>query len=171
MWRAYFSRAHIYGIDLYDKLPHNERRITTLRGSQIDTAFLDSIIQQIGTIDIVVDDGSHLNQHVITTFKHLFPHVAAGGFYVVEDTQTSYWPEDGNVTDRNDMQTTVGFFKALADGLNYEEFLNEHQPTYFDQNITGISFYYNLIVIKKGLNQEGSNMLHSRQETVGMSAS
>ena len=44
------------------------------------------------------------------------------GIYVVEDTQTSYWRE-GHVTERNNPNTTMGFFKSLVDGLNWEDTL------------------------------------------------
>jgi hypothetical protein len=153
MWRAYLPHAHIYGIDLYDKTAHNERRITTFAGSQIDTAFLDSVVAKIGKIDLIVDDGSHINAHVIATFHHLFPYLADGGLYMVEDVETSYWPPNGNLTDRNDPLTSMGFFKSLVDGLNYEEFRNVYEPTYYDRNIMSIFFYHNLVIIKKSKNQ------------------
>jgi O-antigen biosynthesis protein len=35
--------------------------------------------------DIIIDDGSHINHDVISTFNASFEHVAAGGVYVVED--------------------------------------------------------------------------------------
>jgi hypothetical protein len=87
----------------------------------------------------------------------LFPHLADDGFYVVEDTETSYQEsEGGNSVERNDIRTTMGYFKSLTDGLNWEEFKNENQPTYLDLNIKAITFYHNLIVIKKGSNREGT---------------
>jgi len=72
---------------------------------------------------------------------------------MVEDVETSYWPPNGNLTDRNDPQTSMGFFKSLVDGLNYEEFRNVYEPTYFDRNIMSIFFYHNLVIIKKSKNQ------------------
>lgn len=88
MWKAYF--------DIYDKTYHDEKRIKTFRGSQTDAAFLKRVAEEIGTIDIIVDDGSHYNDHVITTFKILFPLLSPRGIYVVEDIQTSYWPGEGD---------------------------------------------------------------------------
>jgi hypothetical protein len=149
MWRSYFPNAHVYGIDICDKSPHNERRITTLKGSQVDLGFLDAVVQKIGKIDIIIDDGSHINEHVITTFHHLFPHLANGGIYAIEDIETSYWPDGGQLTERNDPTTSMGFFKSLVDGLNYEEFKTPHEPSYFDKSIMSIAFYHNLIIIKK----------------------
>ena len=33
MWRTYFPRGRIFGIDIHDKRPHDEARIRTFRGS------------------------------------------------------------------------------------------------------------------------------------------
>ena len=93
VWRTYFPKSNIYGIDIYDKSIHQERRIKTFLGSQIDEMFLSDVVRKIGKIDIIIDDGSHQNEHILFTFKFLFPYLHENGFYVIEDTQTSYWPE------------------------------------------------------------------------------
>lgn len=95
MWKAYFTKGHIFGIDIYDKTYHDEKRIKTFKGSQIDEEFLKHVVTKIGGIDIVVDDGSHYNDHVIRSFKILFPLLSSSGIYVIEDLQTSYWNELG----------------------------------------------------------------------------
>jgi hypothetical protein len=156
MWRTYFPNANIFGIDIHDKTYHDERRIKTFKGSQVDNDFLDSVIKEIGQIDIVIDDGSHINAHVIHTFKYLFPRINCK-WYVIEDIQTSYWTDDygGTSEDLNNLGTTMGFFKHLVDGLNYIEYeLEGYQPTYFDLHIMGIYFYHNMIFIQKGLNNQ-----------------
>ena len=48
-----------------------------------------------GPPDVIIDDGSHIGEHVCTTFEALFPSMAAGGVYVIEDLHTSYWPSYG----------------------------------------------------------------------------
>jgi hypothetical protein len=155
MWRSYFPHARIYGADIYDKSPHNQSRIQTFQGSQADPVFLDSVVGKIGRLDIVVDDGSHVCEHILFTFQHLFPLLAEGGLYVIEDTQTSYCADfGGNELDRNDPNTSIGYFKSLVDGLNWEEFSGHYSPTYLDLNITSIAFYHNLIFIRKGSNRE-----------------
>jgi hypothetical protein len=156
MWRSWFPRARIHGIDICDKSAHSERRITIHQGSQADTVFLQAVIDKIGRPDVIVDDGSHENADVIATFQFLFPLLADDGHYVVEDTQTSYWP-GGSITERNSPATTMGFFKSLVDGLNWEEYFGDYEPTSRDLQITAIFFYHNLVIIKKGNNREGSN--------------
>jgi hypothetical protein len=155
MWRTFFRRGRVHGVDIYDKSAHDGRRIKTFQGSQRDPVFLQSLVNEIGKIDIIIDDGSHQNEHVLFTFHHMFPHLADNGVYVVEDTQTSYWPDYGGETvERNSQQTIMGFFKSLIDGLNWVEFKGEYSPNYFDLNIKSVAFYHNLIFISKGSSQD-----------------
>ena len=170
MWKAYFPNGRINGIDLLDKSAHEEARIRTFAGSQIDEVFLKRVVAEVGTPDIIIDDGSHRSEHVIASFKILFPLLAPHGIYVVEDLQTSYWGSDSTVSgdwggssDLNASHTSMNFLKSLVDGLNYEEFtLQDYVPSYFDKHIVALHFYHNLAFIQKGTNDEGSNMLGKR---------
>jgi len=85
MWAKYFPKSEILGIDLYDKSLLNYRRIKTFQGSQSDKKFLS----QFHNLDIIIDDGSHINSDVIRSFEILFPKLNVGGYYCVEDTQVS----------------------------------------------------------------------------------
>jgi hypothetical protein len=38
----------------------------------------------------MIDDGSHIKAHQVTTFYTLFEHRRDGGTYVIEDIQTSF---------------------------------------------------------------------------------
>ena len=166
MWRTYFPRSRIYGLDVYDKRPHDERRIKTFMGSQVDEHCLDTVAATIGRLDIVIDDGSHRNEHVLRTFELLFPRLSQDGMYIIEDTQTSYWPGyGGSSTELGRVDTTMGFLKTLVDGLNYEEFERpDYRPSYYEQNIVAMHFYHNLVFIQKGRNVEGSTVsLHGRR--------
>jgi len=153
MWRKYFPHGRIYGVDIHDKRSHNGRRIRTFQGDQNDEMFLRRIIDQIGKADVVIDDGSHVNSHVIKTFQILFPLLAEDGIYVVEDTQTAYDPNyGGNSEDLNSALTTMGMLKRLVDGLNYQELLRPgYLPSYFDQHVFSLHFYHNLVFVHKGI--------------------
>lgn len=157
MWKAYFPNSMIYGIDIFDKQQLQEERIKIFQGSQDDASFLEKVAANIGQIDIIIDDGSHINKHVIKTFQTLFPLLKSnGGIYVVEDTQTSYWPEyGGNSDDLNSSQTSMSMLKNLVDGINYHEFTKpEYSPSYFDKTIVSMHFYHNMVFIFKGDNSE-----------------
>ena len=157
MWKAYFPKSHIFGIDIYDKTCLDENRIKTFMGSQTDEDFLRRVAAEIGTIDIIIDDGSHQNNHVITSFGILFPLLSPKGIYVIEDLQTSYWVEHGGSTDLLAPHTSMNFLKSLTDGLNYKEFrIDKYTPTYFDEHIISIHYYHNLVFIHKGKNKDSS---------------
>jgi hypothetical protein len=166
MWRRYFPNGQIVGLDCFDKSFHAEKRIRIYRGDQSSEECLQRIVGEVGRPDIVIDDGSHLNAHVIKSFEVLFPLLADDGIYVVEDTQTSYLPDFGGSSD--DMlhaPTSMCLFKRLVDGLNYEEFIKPgYRPSYYDRNITSLHFYHNMVFIQKGLNQEGSNIVENNSK-------
>ena len=61
-------------------------RITPLVGDQRNRSVLDGWIAQIGDqLDVVIDDGAHTNGAILTTFNALWPRVANGGLYFLED--------------------------------------------------------------------------------------
>lgn len=161
MWKDYFQSGNIYGVDIYDKNKIEEKRIRTFQGSQTDEVFLKKIVMEIGNPEIIIDDGSHINSDIITSFQILFPLLKIGGIYVIEDVQTSYWPSyGGDSTNLQNKSTAVNFFKSLIDSLNYQEIIKDScQPSYFDRHIISIHFYHNIIFIYKGENDEPSNMV------------
>lgn len=117
MWRTYFPRSQVFGLDVYDKVV-DEPRITFVRGSQDDTAVLNRILVLAGgSLDLVIDDGSHVNEHVRASFEHLFPHITPGGLYVIEDLETAYAPGSGGGAPGS-AGTTVAMAKDLIDGIN-----------------------------------------------------
>jgi hypothetical protein len=96
-WRRYFGPfAILVGIDIYPRCKQVEEHQVHVRiGSQADIGFLESVVAEFGTPDIVIDDGSHLQHHVNASFDFLYPRVAKNGVYVVEDLHAAYWPNHG----------------------------------------------------------------------------
>lgn len=156
MWQTYFSNSRIYGVDIYDKKFHEDKRIKVYQGSQVDQLFLNSLVEEVGSFDIIIDDGSHINEHVIFTFEALFPYLSSNGIYVVEDTHTSYWDKFGGSTEK-DANTMMNYFRSFVDNLNYEEFNEKnYTPNLYETCITAIHFHHSIIVIEKGDNTKGS---------------
>lgn len=159
MWQRYFPRGLVYGLDIVEKPKVCGTRIRALQGDQNDPDFLNELGHRLGPFDIVIDDGSHINEHVNTSFHNLFPHVRAGGLYAIEDLQTAYWPPFGGANgNAANSDTSVGMLKKLVDGLHYEEFIDSarNQPSYTDYHVAGLHLYHNLAIIEKGKNVEGS---------------
>ena len=137
MWDEYFTKAEIIGVDIHVKLGLDNDRVQTYVCNQTDER-----LQKItGVCDIIIDDASHINNLTIATFELLWPMVAVGGFYVVEDTETSYWEVASDGTDfkgGSHPDTVMNYFKAKTDLLNLTE-----------SDIEFIHFYKGLIILKK----------------------
>ncbi|MFM6221121.1 MAG: hypothetical protein ACKPDM_12260 [Dolichospermum sp.] len=156
MWQNYFPNSTIHGIDIYNKEFHEDTRIKVYQGSQTDISFLHSLVEKVGKFDIVIDDGSHINEHVIFSFETLFPYLSPNGIYVVEDTHTSYWESFGGSTDK-EANTMMNYFRGFIDKVNYEEFNEkDYVPSLYETCITAIHFYHSVILIEKGDNTKGS---------------
>lgn len=79
MWAAYFPNSFVYSIDIYKKELNLGPRVKIFQGSQTDERFLKGLYDRMGSLDIVIDDGSHISQDVIQTFRQLFPLLKEGG--------------------------------------------------------------------------------------------
>lgn len=95
LWRDYFERGLIVGLDLNPvELPDESGRIRLYEGQQQDTALLDRIAKENAPegFDIIIDDCSHIGELTRISFWHLFDnHLKPGGLYVIEDWSTGYW--------------------------------------------------------------------------------
>lgn len=94
MWSDYFGvGSKIVGIDINSACKKYERQgISICIGSQNDEKFLRRVVDEYGPFDIVIDDGSHLSEHQITSFECLFPKMNKNGIYLCEDVHSSYLP-------------------------------------------------------------------------------
>lgn len=85
VWRRYFSRARLVGIDIDRSCTRFAGERTEIRiGSQTDPEFLAKVAAEFPPT-IVIDDGSHRTDDILFTFDRLFPILAPGGCYVIED--------------------------------------------------------------------------------------
>jgi hypothetical protein len=126
-WKDYFYRSQILGIDINpDCKKFEEPGISIEIGSQADGAFLSRTWQQYGPFDMILDDGSHMNEHVIYSFEHLFGSVKSGGVYIIEDVGTSYWSDWGGGYLKSD--STMEYFKKLSDDINFRGLMNYDKP-------------------------------------------
>lgn len=161
MWKAFFTKGKIVSFDIYDKTHLSEKRIVIEQGSQIDEEFLLELNKKHGPFDVIIDDGSHINSHVISTFNILYPLLKENGYYLIEDVQTSYFPEYGGDSNNLDNKKTImGYFKSILDSVNHQEILGKRdgEPSFFKE-IYSITFIHNLIFLNKKQNNEKSNLV------------
>jgi len=168
MWNDYFVSGNIYGLDIFKKDLMISDKVKIYQGSQSSKKDLMKIINDAKQFDFIVDDGSHVCSDQINSFKILFPYLKDGGYYFVEDIQTSYILSDGgDAFNLNNPKTAINYFKSMIDKINFVEFENPYaKQDYYCKNITEIHFYHNLIVIKKDQNNEQSNLLTNNKKIV-----
>ena len=169
MWRDFFKKGKIVGLDIVKKNLNLGKRVEIFHGSQSDSTTLDKIVKKYKRFDFIIDDGSHNYIDVKYSFEYLFKFLNDGGYYFIEDTQSSYIRElGGDGANLYNEKTVINFFKKIIDKINHKEIENPYyKKNFFDENITEIHFYHNLIVIKKDKNIEESNILINNKRLVG----
>jgi len=152
IWKEYFPNAEIHGLDINKEcLKYNDDRIKITIGDQSDLKFLDKFGKENKFFDIIIDDGSHIHDHIIKSFTSLYPYLNNSGYYVVEDVINNY--------------ETTNFFTRYAYGLNYyptnKATVDEPGYDHIDlknsediKNLVALTFYRHLIFLKKGFNPE-----------------
>jgi hypothetical protein len=149
LWRDYFGPdAKIFGIDIdstcakFDGV-HGEVRI----GSQDDTKFLESVINEMGGVDIVLDDGSHQMKHIKKTLQILFPEVSNSGLYVIEDLHTSFLKSFGGGNSRNNF--LMKFLPELV--LDMHRWYHSVPPVHptISHSLPAIHIYDSIVVLEK----------------------
>jgi demethylmacrocin O-methyltransferase len=162
MWKEYFSKAHIYAIDILDKTDLSDDRVTVLVGSQNDEKFLQKLSSDHGPFDIIIDDGSHINEDMFVSFTTLFPLLKPGGLYIVEDLHACYWPW----VQKNTANNFTNIIKQLLDHVNSSgksgiaERKNDQtdavvtqrlmgEMNWWDTQIESITMYRSIVFIKK----------------------
>jgi hypothetical protein len=148
MWRWYFGeQVTLVGIDIdEDARAASDPRHVVEIGDQTDADFLRRVAQEHGPFDIIIDDGGHEMQQQIVTAETLFPLLADGGVFLVEDCHTSYW--DSYQGGRNRAGTFMEWAKNRLDDVN-----GFHQPEPVDPvwtgQLDGVHVYDSVVVFDK----------------------
>jgi len=123
-WMEYFYNSEILGIDINPECKKYEKdKIKIEIGSQDDPEFLKKITENYGPFDLIIDDGSHINKHMIFTFENLFSSLESQGVYIIEDVCCSYWQNYGGSL--NNPNSVIEYFKKKVDEVNFfGEYLN-----------------------------------------------
>lgn len=86
MWAGYLPQASLFGFDIMDFSALSEPRMRVFQGDQASKSDLATLVEWAGgPFDIIIDDGSHASHHQQITLAALFPHLAPGGLYCIED--------------------------------------------------------------------------------------
>lgn len=137
LWSEYFPNAKIRGIDITPKYNGDGNRISVYKGSQEDPILLNQVIKDAdGIFDVIIDDGSHINELTIKTFNYIWPHLKSKGLYFIEDLRCCYvepleqemkdggWPglnenKQNNVNLVNRREDMDKFFLEIIKNMDY----------------------------------------------------
>jgi len=152
MWRDYFQNAQIWGLDIDPSTKQDYgKRIDVIIGNQCNKNDLDRVAVGQG-FDIIIDDASHLVDHIIQSFKLLWPRIKTKGYYCIEDTGCSYtenlepyknlWPgmkyNLENTNYKNDRRKLERFFLDLIKQIDFKS-----------SNVRGVYFTTYQCIIQK----------------------
>jgi len=143
MWLQYFPKAQVTGVDVVSKTnPWNtpgsnpDPRYRFCQGDQSCTTFWACFLADFGKDwDIIIDDGGHYSNQIITTFQCLWPELRPGGLYAIEDLGVSYGA--GSVFLTDGWPNHMDFLKSKLDEINCAD------------SIEWMNFSKELAVIKK----------------------
>lgn len=91
LWKEYFPKAKITGLDIKPRFKvKNTDDVFIYTGDQRNERLLVEITKSRGPFDIIIDDAGHRMAPQQIAFRSLLPSLVAGGWYVIEDIQTSY---------------------------------------------------------------------------------
>lgn len=84
MWRDYFKDCIIHGADIKE-FNINEENIKIHQCDQSKVDSLEIMMKNIGNVDFIIDDGSHILEHQILTFQTLNNYCK--DIYIIEDVK------------------------------------------------------------------------------------
>ncbi|WP_238314856.1 class I SAM-dependent methyltransferase [Methylobacterium organophilum] len=150
MWKRWLGPlAQIVTIDINEVCrQYADEQVSVRIGDQSDPIFLQSLIDEFGPPDAVLDDGSHQMHHVTETFSFLYERIAPNGVYMIEDMHTAYWPDYGG--GRGDPRSIIECFKGLIDDLNADHIRDGSvSPSNFTRQTIAMTAYDSILVFEK----------------------
>ena len=150
LWKRHLGPfVRIVGIDVEPLCKQlEEDQIQVRIGSQDDVDFLARVVAEFGNPDIVIDDGSHLQSHVNTTFDFLYPRVAKNGVYLIEDLHAAYWPDHG--AGLRHPNSFIERAKGYVDDMHAHYTSGELPPSALGERTASIHFYDSIVALEVG---------------------
>jgi methyltransferase family protein len=150
LWKRYLGPfARIIGIDIDPTCKAVEEDQISIRiGNQNEPAFLQKIFDEFGSPDVVIDDGSHMMEHIAASFEFLYPRMDKNGVYLIEDLHTAYWEEYGGGLRRP--ESFIERCKTFIDALNADHSRGTVPVSAFSKTTLSIHFYDSVVVFERG---------------------
>jgi Methyltransferase domain len=149
MWRKFFGPdANLFGIDINRECSRFDGKSASVRiGSQDDPKFLRGIVKEMGKLDVVLDDGSHIASHQRASFEALFPLLSEGGLYIIEDLHAAYYPHMEGGWRR--AGSAIEFLKDMIDDMHRHYIEPGRNNSESLPPIESIQFFDSIAVVRK----------------------
>lgn len=149
LWRRYFGPdAVLFGIDIDPACAALDGHSARVRiGSQADPAFLRAVVAEMGGVDVVLDDGSHVSEHMRASLAVLYPLLSEGGVYMIEDLHCCYWSEFGGGLGRTG--SFVETVKTMIDDLHHWYHGQGERVAATAGALGGIHMHDSIVVLEK----------------------
>jgi hypothetical protein len=171
VWRDYFLRSRIVGVDLHPKQVQLGRRVAFRQADQSSSVELLAVVEEFGVPDIVIDDGSHIGPHVWASFDALFPLMPPGALYAIEDLHTSYWPDYlGGVPAPHDsaialVQSLVG--DAQAFDPTFRRWPHHERPPVPRHGVRAAHIYPGLAIVERADERTSAHAISKNHDQLG----
>lgn len=149
LWRKFFGpEAQIFGVDINENCRAFDGQDGQVRiGSQDDPEFLRSVVEEMGGIDVVLDDGSHMMPHIKKSLEVLFPLLEDGGLYLIEDLHTSYYRGFGG--GRGNKDNFFNQIRDMIDDMHRWYYPGEPPHPEFEGKVSAIHVHDSMVVLEK----------------------
>ena len=159
----YFHDVEIYGLDIdttkckegkWKEDIERNSRIKLLKGNQSDIGVLHDLQKQFGPFDIIIDDGSHFVEDIVSTFE--FFKSKFNLLYIIEDTCLTLTGSHYEITGDHNIEWMKDLChnnntSLIQDRYFYERYWAE-QIRHLDENrspLYSIRFFGNAICIER----------------------
>jgi len=92
-WKDYNPELEIHALDIDKNVLNYIEKPNPYYiyiGDQTDPSIMEEIAKNAGEFDFIIDDGSHISDHIVASFKLLWEHVKLEGYYFIEDLHAGH---------------------------------------------------------------------------------
>ena len=153
--KFFFNNAYIYAIDIMEKSFLDSKSVKTLVCNEGDKSKMKEISNQIGNLDLVIDDGSHLPNNQISNFEIFFEKLNNGGVYIIEDLYYSYLSGVGGDPKLSPQKNIISYLSYYVHNTQSHMLIKEEMEKIIKyKNIGRILFFNEGLIIQKKVKSE-----------------
>lgn len=155
LWDSYFSNIDdrvVLGIESDKSCPNSIGKIKIYKGDQRNKSFLENVVKENGSFDIIIDDGSHWSIDQKAAFCYLYDYINPSGIYIIEDIYSSYHKKWTDKCKSDEL--FIPYLKTKIDDLNSswyraQNWLPETMVDGFESETKSIHFHSSFVVVEK----------------------